>query len=65
MFRSAMLFLPVILLHVSVSYGQQAASSGDTMRLPCVQRAGLLLDEALGFMQNNYYRRDFVDWNAG
>ena len=59
-----MLFLPAILFNISVLYGQQAASSGDTMRLPCLQQASHLLDKALGFMQKNYYRRDFVDWNV-
>ena len=32
----------------------------DTPALPCVQKAGQLLDEVLNFMEKNYYRRDQV-----
>jgi len=34
----------------------------DTPGLPCRQRAEQLLDQALGFMERNYYRRKEVDW---
>lgn len=64
MFRPVVLILLVILLHTVVSYGQPVPSSGDSVQLPCLRQAGHLLDEALGFMQKNYYRRDFVDWNV-
>jgi carboxyl-terminal processing protease len=30
--------------------------------MPCQQKAERILDEALQFMQKNYYRRDFIDW---
>lgn len=34
----------------------------DTPELPCLQKAGQLLDEVLNFMEKNYYRRDQVSW---
>jgi carboxyl-terminal processing protease len=36
----------------------------DTLALPCLQKAEQLLDEAIGFMEKTYYRRDMVDWKA-
>ena len=38
------------------------AESRDTGELPCFQKAGQLLDEVLGFMEKNYYRKDQVSW---
>lgn len=35
---------------------------GDTLQRPCMQKAEKLLDEALAFMEKNYYRRDQVSW---
>jgi carboxyl-terminal processing protease len=37
-------------------------AAGDTILLPCRQRAEKLLDEALLFMKKNYYRKDEVHW---
>jgi carboxyl-terminal processing protease len=34
----------------------------DTAELPCRQKAEKLLDETLGFMEKNYYRRAQVSW---
>jgi carboxyl-terminal processing protease len=34
----------------------------DTLKLPCMEKAEKLLDEALTFMQRNYYRKDEVSW---
>ena len=34
----------------------------DTLKLPCMEKAEKLLDEALTFMQRNYYRKDQVAW---
>ena len=36
----------------------------DTMEHPCLQKAEKLLDEALDFMEKNYYRKDQVSWTA-
>jgi carboxyl-terminal processing protease len=36
----------------------------DTLALPCRQKAEQLLDEALRFMEKNYYRRDEVIWTT-
>jgi C-terminal processing protease CtpA/Prc len=36
----------------------------DTLALPCRQKAEQLLNEALGFMEKNYYRRDQVIWTS-
>lgn len=41
-----------------------ASLPGDTTQLPCLEKAGKLLDEAIGFMQKNYYKKDWVDWNS-
>lgn len=40
----------------------QPAAAADTADLPCRQKAEKLLDEALTFMQKNYYRRSQVSW---
>lgn len=34
----------------------------DTLELPCRQKAGQLLEEVLGFMEKNYYRKDQIFW---
>jgi carboxyl-terminal processing protease len=39
-------------------------SHPDTLALPCRQKAEQLLNEALGFMEKNYYRRDEVTWTT-
>jgi carboxyl-terminal processing protease len=59
--RLSILHLPAILLvfFSSASYGH----SLDSAVLPCMKNASLLLDEALGFMQKNYYRRNIVQWD--
>jgi carboxyl-terminal processing protease len=36
----------------------------DTGKLSCRQNGDQLLDEALNFMQKNYYRKDAVDWDG-
>jgi carboxyl-terminal processing protease len=36
----------------------------DTIALPCLEKASQLLTEALGFMEKNYYRREFIDWKT-
>jgi len=36
----------------------------DTLDPPCRQKAGQLLDEVLGFMEKNYYRKDEVSWTS-
>lgn len=38
------------------------AQSVNTDTLPCMQKAQRLLDQALSFMEKNYYRRDEVNW---
>lgn len=35
----------------------------DTLALPCRQKAEQLLDEALRFMEKDYYHRNLVNWN--
>jgi carboxyl-terminal processing protease len=59
--------LILILLSAGSLYSRPRNSTipppADTMPLPCLQKAGKLLDEALLFMQKNYYRRDQVQWN--
>ena len=36
----------------------------DTLDPPCRQKAGQLLDEVLGFLEKNYYRKDEVSWTS-
>lgn len=36
--------------------------AADTLSNPCMQKAERLLDEALSFMQKNYYRKQEVSW---
>jgi len=40
----------------------QAQQSSATDSLPCMEKAGRLLNEALNFMEKNYYRRDEISW---
>lgn len=59
------LFLSVSALLLVLSHGLAAptkAARADTLALPCRQKAEQLLDEALRFMERNYYHRDLVDW---
>src|SRR5262249_36014481 len=39
------------------------ASHRDTLIQPCLQKAEQLLNEALSFMEKNYYHRSVVNWN--
>src|SRR5258708_3931271 len=68
--RRSLVFLPaVILFFSSVAYGRSSdftygcSPESDTTKLPCLQKADSLLDEALNFMKKNYYRRDFIQWD--
>ncbi|HXB09404.1 MAG TPA: S41 family peptidase [Puia sp.] len=36
--------------------------AADTLPSPCMEKAEKLLDEVLGFMQKNYYRKQEVSW---
>jgi carboxyl-terminal processing protease len=61
---------PVIiaLLFLSVASYGNAGTSGtrdrfDSAGLPCKQTAEALLDEALGFMEKNYYRKNAIQWD--
>ena len=57
--------LSISILVLSLSHGMAApihSTHPDTLLLPCRQRAEQLLDEALRFMEKNYYHRDLVDW---
>jgi carboxyl-terminal processing protease len=53
-------FLLPLLLAVILPAQAHTLSATDT--LPCMQKAEQLLDEALHFMEKNYYRRDEVSW---
>ncbi|HLI92979.1 MAG TPA: S41 family peptidase [Puia sp.] len=57
--------LPLLLLSLLCSSEQAAASAGpDSLPVPCREKAEQLLDQALGFMEKNYYRRQEVDWTT-
>jgi carboxyl-terminal processing protease len=59
------LVLPIFVLVLFLSHGMATpihAPHPDTLSLPCRQKAEQLLDEALRFMEKNYYHRDLVDW---
>ena len=53
------LLLPLLLLVIRPSFANDRAPV-DT--LPCIEKASKLLDEALTFMEKNYYRKDQVSW---
>jgi len=55
--------LPLLILLFSFRHGfGHPANTADTSVSPCTQNAERLLNEALEFMQKNYYRRDDVRW---
>ena len=41
----------------------QPSETADSSLAPCLSKAQQLLDEALRFMQKNYYRKNAVEWN--
>ena len=54
------LLLPLLTCLLSVN--GRTPYPNDTLKLPCMEKAEKLLDEALTFMQRNYYRKDEVSW---
>jgi C-terminal processing protease CtpA/Prc len=60
------LLLAILCLSAGLDVAARAtlAPRPDTLELPCRQKAEQLLDQALKFMEKNYYRRDLVDWNT-
>jgi carboxyl-terminal processing protease len=58
----------VVLLYTLLALLRQGIAApirhahSDTLALPCRQKAEQLLDEALRFMEKNYYHRGLVDW---
>lgn len=62
-------FASVFLLISFSSFGQSPlgtnnSSLRDSTKTSCFQNAQRLLDEALGLMQKNYYRKDYIDWDS-
>jgi carboxyl-terminal processing protease len=55
------IFLSFLLLSLAPAFGQSPSVRNMT-DLPCRQKASQLLDETLGFMEKNYYRRNDVSW---
>jgi len=55
------LILPLILAGI-LPAGGHGQTRSDTLPLPCMEKAERLLDEALSFMEKNYYRRDEISW---
>ncbi|MEO5684359.1 MAG: S41 family peptidase [Chitinophagaceae bacterium] len=45
-------------------YSQQTANTDTTAIPSCLKKAHGLLDEALAFMQKNYYRKNAVEWDS-
>jgi carboxyl-terminal processing protease len=54
-----LLLLSVLFAGVLDARGQ---SQPDSFALPCMEKAERLLDEALRFMEKNYYRKDEISW---
>jgi carboxyl-terminal processing protease len=59
----------ILLILVTAGYGQSPLATNnssirDSLQSPCMQNAHRLLDEALGLMQKNYYRKDYIDWDS-
>ncbi|HMH20265.1 MAG TPA: S41 family peptidase [Puia sp.] len=63
--RSTVILLAALFFHSGLLYSRDAGirSCPDTSKQSCLQNADQLLDEALTFMQKNYYRKDIVGWN--
>lgn len=61
--RSAIFPLAALFLYIPASYSSPVGPSPDTGKLSCLQNAGRLLDEALHFMQKNYYRKNDIQWD--
>jgi C-terminal processing protease CtpA/Prc len=57
MFRQ--LILPVM---IAGALCQHAHGQSDSLPPGCMEKAERLLDEALSFMEKNYYRRDDISW---
>ncbi len=58
-----LLFTGFLLIGVSRQAHCQPSPIEDTSLAPCLAKAHHLLDEALEFMQRNYYRKSAVEWN--
>ena len=59
-----LILLPVFLLVFSQARSAPIPPHPDTLDPSCRQKAAQLLDEVLGFMEKNYYRRDEVSWTS-
>jgi carboxyl-terminal processing protease len=56
--------IPVLLLFLQYGVASPIPPTrSDTLVQPCRQRAEQLLNEALTFMEKNYYHRGLVNWN--
>jgi C-terminal processing protease CtpA/Prc len=70
MVRSTVALFVVLFLASPIAYGavfsKNTLAEGpfDTSKLSCLEKAGRLLDEALGFMQKNYYKRENIAWDT-
>ena len=53
------LLLPLLIAGFLPAGGQ---TRPDTLAFPCLQKAERLLDEALTFMEKNYYRKEEISW---
>lgn len=62
--------LPIISGHDHARYDHDLlgcrtfSGSSDTSKLSCMEKANCLLDEALVFMQKNYYKRTNISWDS-
>jgi carboxyl-terminal processing protease len=59
----------ILSILITTGYGQSTLATNnssirDSLQSPCMQNAHRLLDEALGLMQKNYYRKDYIDWDS-
>ena len=59
-----LILLPVFLLVFSQARPAPIPPHPDTLDPSCRQKAEQLLDEVLGFMEKNYYRKDEVSWTS-
>jgi carboxyl-terminal processing protease len=60
-------FFSISALILLLSHGMAASATTthpDTLALPCRQKAEQLLNQALSFMEKNYYRRDLISWTT-
>ncbi len=62
--RLIILLILAVLLLANNAYSRKSINIHDSATVSCQLKAKHLLDEALGFMQKYYYRKNYVQWDT-